>query len=104
MGRNWSRRSSSTSRLVLLRSRSNSEGSKAIIVFVPFRQLKKYHEIQGKLVRELEKKLSGRHVVVIAQRTILNKNCRRSKRITGPRPRSRPLAAVHEAILEDLVY
>merc|ERR1711934_969146 len=81
-----------------------SGGSKAIIVFVPFRQLKKYHEIQGKLVRELEKKLSGRHVVIIAQRTILNKNCRRSKRITGPRPRSRTLTAVHDAILEDLVY
>merc|ERR1712113_135924 len=51
-----------------------------------------------------EKKLSGRHVVIIAQRTILNKNCRRSKRITGPRPRSRTLTAVHDAILEDLVY
>merc|ERR1711915_503894 len=81
-----------------------SGGSKAIIIFVPFRQLKKYHGIQGKLVRELEKKLSGRHVVVIAQRTILNKNCRRSKRITGPRPRSRTLTAVHDSILEDLVY
>ena len=76
-----------------------SGGSKAIILFVPFRQLKKYHEIQGKLVRELEKKLSGRHVVIIAQRTILNKNCRRSKRITGPRPRSRTLTDVHDAIL-----
>merc|ERR1719240_1936770 len=81
-----------------------SGGSKAIILFVPFKQLAKYHEIQGKLVRELEKKLSGRHVVIIAQRTILNKNCRRSKKISGPRPRSRTLTAVHEAILEDLVY
>merc|ERR1719240_618436 len=81
-----------------------SFGSKAIILFVPFNQLAKYHEIQGKLVRELEKKLSGRHVVIIAQRTILNKNCRRSKKISGPRPRSRTLTAVHEAILEDLVY
>ena len=81
-----------------------SGGSKAIILFVPFRQLKKYHEIHPKLVRELEKKLSGRHVVIVAQRTILNKNCRRSKRITGPRPRSRTLTAVHDAILEDLVY
>ena len=81
-----------------------SGGSKAIILFVPFRQLKKYHEIQGKLIRELEKKLSGRHVVIIAQRTILNKNCRRSKRITGPRPRNRTLTDVHDAILGDLVY
>jgi len=31
-------------------------GRKAIIVFVPFRQLKDFHKIQPKLVRELEKK------------------------------------------------
>lgn len=74
--------------------------SKAIIIFVPYRLLQKYHRIQSKLVRELEKKFSGRHVVIIAQRTILNKNCRRSKKISGPRPRSRTLTHVHEAILD----
>jgi small subunit ribosomal protein S7e len=74
--------------------------SKAIIIFVPYRLLQKYHRIQQKLIRELEKKFSGRHVVIIAQRTILNKNCRRSKKISGPRPRSRTLTHVHEAILE----
>jgi small subunit ribosomal protein S7e len=78
--------------------------SKAIIIFVPYRLLQKYHRIQTRLVRELEKKFSGRHVVIIAQRTILNKNCRRSKKISGPRPRSRTLTHVHEAILEDLVF
>ena len=78
--------------------------SKAIIIFVPYRLLQKYHRIQAKLIRELEKKFSGRHVVIIAQRTILNKNCRRSKKISGPRPRSRTLTHVHEAILEDLVF
>jgi small subunit ribosomal protein S7e len=31
-------------------------GRKAIIIFVPFRQLKDYHKIQIRLVRELEKK------------------------------------------------
>ncbi|KAK7231419.1 ribosomal protein S7 [Aureococcus anophagefferens] len=39
-------------------------GKKAIIVFVPFGLLKSYHKIQTRLVRELEKKFSGRHVII----------------------------------------
>merc|ERR1712118_634880 len=70
----------------------------------PFRMLKAYHRIQQRLVRELEKKFSGRHIVIIAQRTILGKRFSRSKKVSGPRPRSRTLTSVHEAILEDLVY
>ena len=31
-------------------------GRKAIVIFVPFRQLKDYHRVQPRLVRELEKK------------------------------------------------
>jgi hypothetical protein len=31
-------------------------GRKAIVIFVPFRQLKDFHKIQARLVRELEKK------------------------------------------------
>jgi small subunit ribosomal protein S7e len=31
-------------------------GRKAIIVFVPFKQLKDFHKIQSRLIRELEKK------------------------------------------------
>merc|ERR1719460_395734 len=74
------------------------------MIFVPFRLLKSYHRIQQRLVRELEKKFSGRHVVIIAQRTILGKNYARSNKLKGPRPRSRTLTHVHNAILEDLVY
>jgi hypothetical protein len=43
---------------------------------------------------------SGRHVVVIANRTILSKNFRRFRSLSGVRPRSRTLTAVHDAILE----
>mmetsp|Transcript_14225 Transcript_14225/g.23675 ORF Transcript_14225/g.23675 Transcript_14225/m.23675 type:complete len:192 (+) Transcript_14225:75-650(+) len=77
---------------------------KAIIIFVPFRQLKDFHKIQTRVVRELEKKFSGRHVVIVAQRTILPKSFNRSAAQKGPRPVSRTLTSVHESILEDIVY
>ena len=79
-------------------------GRKAIVIFVPFKQLKDFHKIQPRLVRELEKKFSGRHVVIIGQRTILSKNINRSATHSGPRARSRTLTAVQDAILEDIVY
>ena len=47
---------------------------------------------------------SGKHVVFIAQRTILGDSYSRSTKTKGPRPRSRTLTKVHEAILEDMVY
>ncbi|KAK2718653.1 small ribosomal subunit protein eS7-like [Artemia franciscana] len=78
-------------------------GKKAIIVFVPVPQLKAFQKIQTRLVRELEKKFSGKHVVFIAQRRILPKPTRRTKAQKQKRPRSRTLMAVHDAILEDLV-
>ena len=79
-------------------------GKKAIVVFVPFRLVKDFHRVQAKLVHELEKKLSGKQVVLIAQRRILPKNTRNSRVARQQRPRSRTLTAVHDAILEDLVY
>jgi len=78
-------------------------GKKAIVMFVPFRLLQKYHKIQKALVEELEKKFSH-HVVIIAQRTMLKQNFNRNRKYNGVRPRSRTLKAVQEAILEDLVY
>jgi len=78
-------------------------GKKAIIIFVPFRQHKKFQKLQSRLIRELEKKFSGRHVVIVAQRTILSPAYNRSN--PGQlRPRSRTLTAVHNSILDDIVY
>ncbi|KAL4235752.1 40S ribosomal protein [Mactra antiquata] len=80
-------------------------GKKAIIIFVPVPQLRSYQKIQTRLVRELEKKFSGKHVVFIAQRRILPKPTRKTKRKQKQkRPRSRTLTAVHESILEDLCF
>merc|ERR1712046_59718 len=46
-------------------------GRKAMVIFVPFRQLKAYHKIQTTLVKELEKKWSNQHVLIVAHRKIL---------------------------------
>ena len=81
------------------------QGKKAIIIFVPVPQLRAYQKIQTRLVRELEKKFNGKPVVFIAQRRILPKPTRKSKRQNKQkRPRSRTLTAVHDAILEDLCF
>mmetsp|Transcript_117015 Transcript_117015/g.331543 ORF Transcript_117015/g.331543 Transcript_117015/m.331543 type:complete len:192 (-) Transcript_117015:50-625(-) len=73
----------------------------AVVVYFPFRVWKSVKKIQGRLIRELEKKFSKKHFVFVASRTILDKNFRR-KGLTV-RPRSRTLTAVHESILEDVV-
>ncbi|CAO2604870.1 40S ribosomal protein S7, partial [Lemmus lemmus] len=76
-------------------------GRKAIIIFVPVPQLKSFQKIQVRLVRELEKKFSGKHVVFIAQVSA----CCIPNLVAHPcHSFSRTLTAVHDAILEDLVF
>merc|ERR1712126_266208 len=80
-------------------------GKKSVIVFVPVPQLKDYRKIQTRLVRELEKKFSGRHFVFVAQRRILPKPTKKSRNaLKQKRPRNRTLTSVHSAILDDLVF
>lgn len=79
-------------------------GRKAVVLFVPYRLLKLTHKIQSRLVRELEKKFSGKHVVIIAQRRIQRQEAKAGRTLKQKRPVSRTLTAVHDAILEDLVY
>merc|ERR1712146_9455 len=79
-------------------------GRTAVVIFVPYRLLKGVHKIQSRLVRELEKKFSGKHVVVIAQRRIMRRPSKGARQPKQQRPRSRTLTAVHDAILEDLVH
>ena len=43
------------------------DGKKAIVVTVPFPQLKAFQKLHTKLTRELEKKYSGKVVVFIAK-------------------------------------
>merc|ERR1711909_219897 len=77
---------------------------KCIIIFVPVPLLRAFQKIQVRLVRELEKKFSGKHVLIIGQRRILSKPTRKTRNQKQMRPRSRTLTAVHDSILEDLVY
>lgn len=78
-----------------------SGNRKAVIIHVPYRLRKAFQKIHARLVRELEKKFSGKDVVVIATRRILRPP---KKGSAVNRPRSRTLTTVHEAVLEDLVY
>jgi len=79
---------------------------KCIVIYVPVPQLRDYQKIHQRLVRELEKKFSGSHVVFVAKRRILPKPVRGKNRkpLKQKRPRSRTLTAVHDAILSDLVF
>ncbi|KAI9682958.1 MAG: 40S ribosomal protein [Trizodia sp. TS-e1964] len=82
-------------------------GKKAIVIFVPVPLLAGFHKVQQRLTRELEKKFSDRHVLILASRRILPRPKRSNRSRTSQtqkRPRSRTLTAVHEAILTDLVY
>jgi len=74
---------------------------KAAVIFVPYRAWKFVKRIQGRLIRELEKKMPKKHVIFTAQRTILGDDFRRKGHAL--RPRSRTLTHVHEQILEDIV-
>ncbi|XP_063218346.1 small ribosomal subunit protein eS7 [Bacillus rossius redtenbacheri] len=80
-------------------------GKKSIIIYVPMPKLKEFQKIQTRLVRELEKKFSGKHVVFVGERKILPKPTRKTRtKNKQKRPRSRTLTAVYDAILEDLVF
>mmetsp|Transcript_87281 Transcript_87281/g.232627 ORF Transcript_87281/g.232627 Transcript_87281/m.232627 type:complete len:195 (-) Transcript_87281:152-736(-) len=81
-----------------------SSSRKAIVIHVPFRLLKNFHKIQQRLIRELEKKFSGKHVAIVAARRILPREGRKNRSNHQKRPFSRTLTSVHESVLDDLVY
>ncbi|KAK6927942.1 Ribosomal protein S7e, partial [Dillenia turbinata] len=77
-----------------------SGNRKAVVIHIPYRLRKAYRKIHIKLVRELEKKFSGKDVILIATRRILRPP---KKGSAVQRPRTRTLTAVHDAMLEDIV-
>jgi len=78
-----------------------SGNRKAVVIYVPFRLRKAFRKIHLRLVRELEKKFSGKDVIFVATRRIMRPP---KKGSAVQRPRNRTLTSVHEAMLEDVAY
>eukprot|EP01065_Artemidia_motanka_P018986 TRINITY_DN223_c0_g1_i1.p2 TRINITY_DN223_c0_g1~~TRINITY_DN223_c0_g1_i1.p2 ORF type:complete len:200 (+),score=102.23 TRINITY_DN223_c0_g1_i1:64-663(+) len=72
----------------------------AYVIFFPLRFIRKFHKIQKQLVQELEKKLQGKNVLLVAQRKIARRPKGGGKKIQ----RSRTMQAVHESYLADICY
>jgi len=83
----------------------NQMGKKkeTIVIFLPCAVHRKILRHLNRIIRELEKKFSGKYIIFVAQRTILSKTYTRQSK-GQKRPRSRTLTAVHDAILNDVVY
>merc|ERR1711978_582011 len=81
-------------------------GRNSLILMVPAPQVVGWQKIQTKIVRELEKKFSGKHVMIIGQRKVMAQEARKAgaKCYKQKRPISRSVKHVHDAILEDVVY
>ena len=79
-------------------------GESAVVLYMPTRVLKAAAPVIPRVVRELEKKRGGSHVVVIGHRRMLPRVHHGTRQLSQQRPVSRSLTSVHEATLEDLVY
>ncbi|EME30867.1 40S ribosomal protein S7-1 [Galdieria sulphuraria] len=78
--------------------------NKVIVVQIPLRVIHHYRKVHTKLVRELEKKFSGKVIVFVARRKILPKEKKGRQALARKRPISKTLTAVHEKILEDILH
>ena len=83
---------------------ANADGQKVLIVAVPYKQVNAYHQVQGFLVPELEKKLAGSQIVIVGKRRAFPKSCEPNRRYRSIRPNGRTLRAVNEALLDDVVF
>merc|ERR1739849_8390 len=81
-------------------------GRNALILMVPAPQVIGWQKSQVKIVRELEKKFSGKHVLVVGARKVMAQEARKAgaKCYKQKRPISRSVKVVHDSILEDCVY
>ncbi|KAH0789042.1 40S ribosomal protein S7 [Histomonas meleagridis] len=83
---------------------ADSNGVKVIIIEVPYKQINGYHQIQGIVIPELEKKLGNAQVVIVAKRRAFPKTPQPGRRYKAIRNAGRTLRAVHEGLLDDVVY
>jgi len=71
-----------------------ADGKSAVVISVPLKFLPAFRKIQSRLVHELEKKFSGKHVVIVATRTVK----------AGPRSGKNSIAYNNSQYLDDVVY
>merc|ERR1712166_1386016 len=92
--------------IVAAREGRGNNSTAAIVGFVPYRLRELFRKNQVRLMCELEKKFSGQHVVLVAQRKIQDKEKHSNRKASKGqvRPRSRTLTAVHDAVMADVVY
>ena len=76
---------------------------RALVLMVPFAELTEYRKIQQFLISYLEKELRTT-VFVVGARRILPKERTGHRLLKQKRPRSRTIAAVHAAYLEDILW
>ena len=81
-----------------------SDGVKVALVTVPYKQIGAYRQLVTQLIPELEKKVDGAQVVIVAKRRAFPKTCEKGRRYRAIRPNGRTLKAVQESLLEDVVY
>merc|ERR1712159_980351 len=72
-----------------------NKSTAAIVIFLPYRLKDLFRKNQVRLVRELDKKFSGQHVVLVAQRKIQDKESRKaSNGQVRPYSRTSPLCTM----------
>ena len=81
----------------------NADGSKVILVTVPYKQIKSFQNLQATFLPDLEKKLSAQ-VCILGQHRAFPKTPEHGRRYKAIRNYGRTLKAVREALLDDLVF
>eukprot|EP00768_Dysnectes_brevis_P006883 gnl/Dysnectes_brevis/55_a69_13545.p1 GENE.gnl/Dysnectes_brevis/55_a69_13545~~gnl/Dysnectes_brevis/55_a69_13545.p1 ORF type:complete len:216 (-),score=57.39 gnl/Dysnectes_brevis/55_a69_13545:93-662(-) len=81
-----------------------SDDKKAGVVFVPYPLLKNFQAECDVIVRNLEKKIPGHQITIIADRTIRPKPGRRNRSTSAIVPKSRTLTHVHSEMLDDICF
>ena len=77
-------------------------GKKVLLISVQWKNRLLVPKLQQKLVRELEKKFSDKHVVIVVERKSIRKSVAALNKIQ--RKHSQTKAGVHQALLEDVIY
>merc|ERR1712010_156868 len=74
-----------------------NKSTAAIVVFVPYRLRELFRKNQVRLVSELEKKFSGQHIVLVAQRKIQDKEKHSNRKASKGQVRPRSLQCMRQS-------